>query len=121
MGVVVGRIVVGGQIALAVVMLSFAGLIARSFVQMSQVDLAFAPEKVLVVELSSAGRSDERNARFATLERVVERVSAMDGISAVTPTMGVPLSPESGVNARIGPSGQTPAQTAENPVVSLEV
>jgi putative ABC transport system permease protein len=118
---VVTEMLVGGQIALAVVMLSFAGLIARSFVQMSQLDLAFAPGNVLVAELASAGRSDDRATRFAILERVVERVAALDGISAVTPTMGVPLSPESGVMARIGPSGQTPAEIARNPAVNLEV
>lgn len=118
---VVTEMLVGGQIALAVVMLSFAGLIGRSFVRMGQVDLAFTPDQVLVVELSSAGWSKDKEARIATVERLVERLSAIDAVSAVTPTMGVPLSPESGVLARIGPVGQTPAQVADNPVVNLEV
>jgi predicted permease len=115
------EMLVGGQVALAVVMLSFAGLVGRSFVRMGEVDLAFSPEDVLVVELSSSGRAEERSAAIATVERLSESVAAIDGVVAATPTMGVPLSPESGVLARIGPPGQTPSEIADNPVVNLEV
>ena len=77
-----------GQIALALLMLSAAGLITRSLMKLERVDLAFDPTRLLVAELALPyeGFGDTRK-QIALLDRLLPRLEAVPGVRAVTPVL----------------------------------
>jgi putative ABC transport system permease protein len=69
------------QYALAVVLLTGAGLLTRSFLAVEAVDLGFQPEQVLTMRINMpAGVDDAR--RFALHREVLERVQELPGVGA---------------------------------------
>jgi len=86
------NVLVVAEIALAVVLLSMAGVFVRSFLQISSVDPGFRPEGVLLAE-SSLPRS-----RYAdpvrqewTYRRMIERLSTLPGVRAAAGATTVPF------------------------------
>jgi putative ABC transport system permease protein len=81
------------QTALAVMLLSGAGLLIRSFAKLSAVDPGFRTERALAVDLSlpSAAYPDQEQVRafYATLE---ERVRGLPGVAAAGSSSSVPMS-----------------------------
>jgi predicted lysophospholipase L1 biosynthesis ABC-type transport system permease subunit len=61
------------EVALAVVLLVGAGLLIRSFMNLTSVDLGFAPEGILVGRMSLQGTSAERRRRASTASRAGPR------------------------------------------------
>ncbi len=102
-----------GQMALAVVFLTAAGLLLRSFVSLVAFDLGFDPTNVVTARAFSPARSgmfleggrfdrdeiEAMNARargFAeTLERQTERIANLPGVEAVALSSSLPLGPAS--------------------------
>ena len=92
------------QVALAMVLVVAAGLLGRTFSQLSTVRLGYQPEHVLVVDIASNGTAGKAAPDLQIYERVLERVRALDGvqqasISNVPPFNGIGL----GVEAPGGP------------------
>lgn len=117
-----GLIVV--EMALAVVLLVGAGLLIRSFVELTRVDPGFQPERSVAFRISmdESGYAGGQQIRdfVATL---LDRVNAMPGVSSAGGTGILPLQgqssilnfavegalpPPDDVNAEIGVSGATP-------------
>lgn len=70
------------EIALAVVLVTGAGLLLRSFVERARVDAGFDAENLLVVTLAlEAGYDEPRRLQFA--DDLIERVAARPGIGGV--------------------------------------
>jgi putative ABC transport system permease protein len=68
-----------GEVALAMMLLTGAGLLAKSFVTLVSVDPGFRPERVLTFDLSTFGMSSrERAAAF--VDQVLARVRAVPGV-----------------------------------------
>jgi predicted permease len=87
------RLLVGGEIALSVVLLVAAGLLVRSFAQVQQVPPGFNPRDVLTFELTMTGR------RYADPPAVLEayrqlwrRLSSLPGVEAAGGVSALPLS-----------------------------
>ncbi|MGE5645976.1 MAG: ABC transporter permease [Acidobacteriota bacterium] len=83
------------EIAIALVLLTGAGLLVRSFIRLRAVDLGFHAENVLSVPMmvTDAKYADaQRRAEFA--ERVLERVQAMPGVQAAAITNSAPMAAE---------------------------
>jgi predicted permease len=85
------RVLVVAECALAVVLLAGAGLLVRSWWNVSSVDPAFRPERVLIIELSAptplqaatAGEAAGVSARRVDLyTRVLEQVQAVPGVES---------------------------------------
>ena len=78
------RLLVVGQVALSLVLLVGAGLFIRTLVNLRSVDLGFAPERLLHVDVdpTAAGYSGQRYAAIA--HRLLERFAAVPGVTAVT-------------------------------------
>ena len=76
-----------GEVALATILLTGAGLLARSFVRLSAVDLGFQPESVLTVALHRTGQHMER-----FYSPVLERIAAMPHVRAAGAINIAPLS-----------------------------
>jgi len=81
-----------GQVALTMVLLSGAGLLARSFAHLVRLDPGFEPAHLLAAELQLPGtRYAAPQARIAYVQQALERVQALPGVSAVTASSGMPL------------------------------
>ncbi len=108
---------VGGQVALAVLVLSAAGLLARSLLRLQRTDLAFRPTGVIVVELAREGDDFQT----ALLQRLVESVRAIPGVQGVSPVVSVPYSTTRSWQGRPTAEGQSEQDAAHNPMLDFEV
>lgn len=91
---------VAGQLAMAVMLLTGAGLLMRSFVRVANLELGFRAPNVLTAFVQlSGGRYDtpERQAQF--YRTLVERIEALPGVAAAAVSNSVPLT---GVNDQGG-------------------
>jgi len=81
------RVLVIGEIALSVVLVTAAGLLIRSFVALHTVELGFKPDHVLVVDVSVPGES----ARAALFYReLLADLSTAPGVVAAGASLGMP-------------------------------
>ena len=81
-----GMLVVS-EIALAVVLLTGAGLLMKSLVALHNVELGFQPENVLVMKATGVRSRPENNAFFS---EVLSRIAALPGVVAVGATSTPP-------------------------------
>jgi len=81
-----------GEVALAVVLTLGAGLLVRSFRQLTQVDPGFDPHGVLAAQIVLSGPKYE-SARLAVgfFDQLVERVKTQPGVSDAAATLPAPL------------------------------
>jgi len=85
------------QIALSLVLLSGAGLMARSFTKLASVDLGFAPENLLTFRLSlPSSQYEESDSVVAFHDALVERLRALPGVESVGAARDLPLGGRSG-------------------------
>jgi len=81
-------VLVIAEIALAVVLLSGAGLLIKSFVALNNVALGFRPENVLVMRASLPGPATPVASQFFT--DVLSQLGTVPGVSAAGATMAPP-------------------------------
>jgi putative ABC transport system permease protein len=85
------RLLVVSQVALALILLTGAGLLMRSFLRMRQVRLGFNPDDVLTLRVNMPG-SDYRGGVAPFYRRLVERVNALPGVEIAGAVIPLPLS-----------------------------
>lgn len=115
------RLLVVGQVALAVTVLAAAGLLIRSVLNLQAIDLGLAAERLVVVDLhlpSAAYAERDRRAQF--LDQVFTQLEAVPGISAVTPVNVAPFTDRGWDVPRVTAEGQDNEQAASNPSLNLE-
>jgi predicted permease len=115
------RLLVVGQVALAVTVLAAAGLLIRSLLNLQAIDLGLSAERLVLVDLhlpSAAYAERERRAQF--LDQVITQFQAIPGISAVTPVNVGPFTDRGWDVPRVTAEGQSPDQAASNPSLNLE-
>ncbi|HEU4525809.1 MAG TPA: ABC transporter permease [Gemmatimonadales bacterium] len=86
------RLLVGGQVALALVLLIGSGLLLRSFVAMTRVDPGFRAAGLVTASLPITGASyadSTRVRRFA--DELLARVTALPGVESAALTSGLSL------------------------------
>jgi len=75
------RTLVAAQIALVVVLLTGAGLLMRSFVQLQRVDLGFRPDNLLTMRLSLPGaKYGTPEARLGLFDALLDRTRQLPGV-----------------------------------------
>jgi putative ABC transport system permease protein len=113
---------VAGQVALALLVLSAAGLIARSLIKLEGADLSFEPSRLLIGDLALRYDlyADPKKQR-AMLERLVPQLEAIPGVRAVSPVVAVPFSGSGGWDGKPVAEGQSPEEAAANPMLNMEV
>jgi hypothetical protein len=90
------------EVALAVVLLVGAGLLIRSFMNLTSVELGFEPEGIVVGRMSLQGTSAENSeTRQRLLEQGLARIRQLPGVTAVAVSNSVPI--ESGLNLAMTP------------------
>jgi predicted permease len=85
------------EVALAVVLLVGAGLLIRTFVNLTSVELGFNPEGIVVGRMSLQGtRAETVDVRQRLIEQGLSRIRALPGVTAVAVSNSVPI--EAGLN-----------------------
>lgn len=112
---------VAGQVALALVVLSAAGLIARSLINLERVGLGFEPSQLLIGELAvpyaTFGNTKQQ---LALLDRLVPRLQAIPGVRAVSPVLAPPFA-VGGVDGQPSIEGQSDEEKKRNPIVDIQI
>jgi putative ABC transport system permease protein len=86
------RVLIGAEVALAVVLVIGAGLLMRSFSRLTSVSPGFEPRGVLTMRLSlPAATYPTRTAVRAFYDRLFERVRALPGVEVAGAIRGLPL------------------------------
>jgi len=113
---------VAGQVALALVVLSAAGLIARSLIQLERADLALEPSHLLIGELAvRSDQYDDAAKQRALLERLLPQLRAIPGVRGVSPLVAVPFSGSAAWDGRPAAEGQSSQEAAANPMLNMDV
>src|SRR3989442_201463 len=113
---------VAGQVALALLVLSAAGLIARSLIKLERAELSFQPSHLLIGDLALRyDQFDTPAKQQALLERLLPQVRAIPGVEAVSPVVAAPFSGPRGWDGKFAAEGQSPEQAAANPMLNMEV
>jgi predicted permease len=88
----VRRVLVVAQVGLAVVLLVGAGLLLRSFGELTRVSMGFTPDHVLTAEVRVSGeRYDSTGLVNQFYDRVLDEVRRSPGVREVGGTMNVPM------------------------------
>jgi putative ABC transport system permease protein len=102
----VRNIIVVGEFAIAMVLLTGAGLMLRSFVRLQNVDPGFRPEKLLIMRIDlHVGRTSAQ--QIAYFREAIDRVSALPGVRSASAISGFLLSdPEDAITIEGRPPQQ---------------
>jgi predicted permease len=80
---------VGVQVALSVALLAGAGLLVRSFHELSRVDTGFDPTNVLTFKITGSF-AETFDARVQVVERLLEELAALPGVEGTAASSPVP-------------------------------
>jgi putative ABC transport system permease protein len=101
MGMRLRSALVVAQITVAVIVVSGALMLTRSFVRLMHVDAGFAPDRLLTFNLPLIGLATP-GARVATTARVLELIAAIPGVEAVGGATGLaPITPQRGITFEV--------------------
>jgi putative ABC transport system permease protein len=119
----VRRLLVVAELGVTLVLLIAAGLLARSFVKFSRVELGFSPRNLLTLRFNLTG------SRYATAEsqvhfydEVLERVKQLPQVRLAAVSTDLPLTgegPHSGANFQV--TGRAPLPLAQQPQADIAV
>jgi putative ABC transport system permease protein len=101
------------EVALALVVLTTAGLLVRSFVRLSRTELGFDPRNATSFWIR---RTDQAEKTFAFYQELIERIRRLPGVEAAGITRGLPILgwPEMS-NSRVPIEGRSYAVAEEAP------
>lgn len=115
------ELLVAWQVALALVMVSGAGLLTRSLARLQRLDLGLQPEHLAMFSLAlPAGGYDSEAKVFALGEDVFRRLRGIPGVVAVTPVIIPPFIAPSAFQFAFTLEGQSPDEAERNPLVPTE-
>jgi putative ABC transport system permease protein len=101
------------EIAMAVVLLTGAGLLAKSFRRLIESPLGFDPHNTIAVDLNLPyGKYESREGRSAFYRQVLERVSALPGVQSVSLSSEHPGLAD-GMQTDIYPEGHPPIRRGD--------
>ena len=114
----IGRALVIGEIALAVVVVIGAGLLIRSFSALQRVDPGFSPDNILAVDLDVPSTRYDVEASTLFYQRLVERMSTLPGVTIAAASSDLPLvSGGNNWDVEIAGRARVPDQAAPSPNV----
>lgn len=119
---VLRRGLVIGQVALAVLVVTSAGLFVRSLRSLERADMGFDGERLIVLETISPMRLNADHARAVALqEEMIRRVANMPGVIAATAMSKPPFSGAGGWITTFSTESKAVERAANNPMVNFEV
>ena len=119
-GVRMRNLLVGGQVALSFVLLIAAGLMARSFVKLQQVNAGYNPTNVLTANIPLNFSKYKTNADTLNFfDRLTSKLEGTPGIMAVSVNSGAPLAPGQPFNQTFVVEGRPVDEHAPMPTADL--
>jgi predicted permease len=116
------ELLVGAQVALAVLVLAAAALLGRSMLKLANADLHFDDSQLLIAELGMRyDKYDDVNKQRAAVDLVLASVRAAPGVRTVSPVLTVPFSGAGGWDAQAATDGQSVDEAAHNAMFNLEL
>lgn len=113
---------VAAQLALAVVVLSAAALVGRSFLALQRAKLNFDDSHLLIAELAIRyDQFDTPALQLPLIHQVLERLRSTPGVVAVSPVVAMPYSGAGGWTGHAHTDRQAPADALKNPAFNMEV
>jgi predicted permease len=113
---------VGAQIALALVLLTGAGLLVRSLERLVHLDLGFRRDHLAILSFAfPVSRYNGWPKVSALGADVIERLRAIPGVRSITQIALPPFMGANVIHGRPTLEGQTPEEAAKNPSIPLEV
>ncbi len=110
------RIVVVGQIGLALLVLAGAGLLTRSLLLLARVDMGFSTEGLVFVRPWIPPTKYPRTQQVRDLvDQLVRRVQASPGVVDASPVTHLPFSLTGGIDVSYSADGQDAQAAAANP------
>ena len=82
--VAIGSLLVVAEVAMSLVLLMGAGLFLRTLSNLHDVDLGFAAERLLVVDVNPMAAGYRDGAYAAVCQRLLERLNAVPGVASAT-------------------------------------
>jgi putative ABC transport system permease protein len=113
------RVLLTGQIALSLVLLSAAVLLVRSFVELTNQDIGFQADAVMVVTVSG-DLGPNRNAQLLAIDQIRARLQTIPGVDGVTASMITPVSGQMAM-AFLAVPGFTPSQPEDGRILANRV
>src|SRR5215207_6883608 len=83
---------VAAEVALSLVLLVGAGLLVKSFVRLTEVELGFDPTHVVAADISLPYRYNTQEKRTEFYRQILTRVESLPGVSSAAVSQSVPLS-----------------------------
>jgi putative ABC transport system permease protein len=77
------------QVALTLILLTGAGLLAKSFMRVLQIDPGFRPDRTVAMDISLQSSDPQQVARFH--EQLLERISRIPGVTAAGGVSNLPM------------------------------
>jgi putative ABC transport system permease protein len=114
------RVLIGGELAAAVVMLIAAGLLLRSVERLRHLDLGFNVSGLVAVEMSMPSEHMTDSARRRLLDRGLEEVRRIRGVRSASGVSLRPLRGPIGVDSPYQLEGEDEATAGRNPYVNTE-
>jgi putative ABC transport system permease protein len=112
---------VATQVGLALLVLSAAGLIARSLINLERADFGFEGSRLLIAELALRyDQLDDVPKQRAAIDLASRRVQDIPQVRAVSPVVAPPFS-ATGWDGRPAKDGQTLQDAVRNPMLNMEV
>src|SRR2546425_5868420 len=113
---------VAGQVALALVVLSAAGLIAKSLLKLERAELSLEPSGLLIGELAVRyDQPDDAAKQRALLERLLAQLRAIPGVRGVSPVVAVPFAGSAAGGGRPAAEGQSQEEAPAHPMLNMDV
>jgi putative ABC transport system permease protein len=95
------------EIALSLIMLAGAGLMARSFLRLTEVELGFDPHGLLMATVARPDVANQDSQQFGSFFRdALERVQHLPGVKEAAVVEQYPLGPPSNGTLRLGVQGR---------------
>jgi putative ABC transport system permease protein len=114
------RALIAGELAAAVVLLTAAGLLVRSVVQLRHVDIGFNPSGLLAIEMSMPSEQMTDAQRRALLDRALHDVAQLPGVVSAGGVSLRPLQGPIGLDSPYDVEGESAEAAAKNPYVNTE-
>jgi putative ABC transport system permease protein len=113
------RLLVVGEVALALTLLGGAGLVLHSFWKMTRVDLGFRQDHILTFNLSIPDGTFSRPEEIVGFYRqLLDRIGALSGVSSAAASTGMPLLGP-GFGRPFSIAGQSHGDTGRRPNVGI--
>jgi putative ABC transport system permease protein len=116
------RVMVGAQMALAMTILTGAGLLIRTLEGIEHIAPGFRPAGVLFIDLATSGRYDTvTTSKRERVDRMLARFRAVPGVISAAAVLYPPFIGNAGFYAKLVPPGRGEADAARLPYTYTEV